>query len=128
MRKFAAEKSRTVLAHRKIFTSVLQHPTASLSNSSSSSHSIKSLPQPSAASLLRFLNTAASPNPSSSSSDSMASDYSSTPVKIDTINPKVIYSFIQSISELDMGLSQIYLIYGLTSISIVIVSCFEHGF
>lgn len=114
MRKFAAEKSRTVLAHRKIFTSVLQHPTASLSNSSSSSHSIKSLPQPSAASLLRFLNTAASPNPSSSS-DSMASDYSSTPVKIDTINPKVIYSFIQSISELDMGLSQIYLIYGLTS-------------
>lgn len=115
MRKFAAEKSRTVLAHRKIFTSVLQHPTASLSNSSSSSHSIKSLPQPSAASLLRFLNTAASPNPSSSSSDSMASDYSSTPVKIDTINPKVIYSFIQSISELDMGLSQIYLIYGLTS-------------
>ncbi|KAI3455678.1 hypothetical protein Pfo_012341 [Paulownia fortunei] len=87
MRKFAAEKSRDFLAHRN-FTSVLQHPTASLY--SSSSHSQKSLPHSSAAFLLRFLNTIASPNPSSSSSDSMASDYSSTPVKIDTINPKVL--------------------------------------
>ncbi|KAL8043535.1 hypothetical protein ABFX02_09G125400 [Erythranthe guttata] len=94
MRKFAAEKTRKVLAHRKIFNSVVQHPTASLSSSSSSSSSSslsrKSLPHSSAAFLSRLLNTSASPNPSSSDSDSMASDYSSTPVKIDTINPKVL--------------------------------------
>ncbi|KAK4427448.1 Alanine aminotransferase 2, mitochondrial [Sesamum alatum] len=81
MRKFAAEKSRNLLAHREIFSSVLQHPTASLY--SSSSHSKKSQL------LLRFLNTTAAPNPSSSS-ESMASDYSSTPVKLDSINPKVL--------------------------------------
>ncbi|EYU21272.1 hypothetical protein ABFS82_09G128500 [Erythranthe guttata] len=94
MRKFAAEKTRKVLAHRKFFNSVVQHPTASLSSSSSSSSSSslsrKSLPHSSAAFLSRLLNTSASPNPSSSDSDSMASDYSSTPVKIDTINPKVL--------------------------------------
>ncbi|KAL7140466.1 hypothetical protein ABFS83_09G122500 [Erythranthe nasuta] len=93
MRKFAAEKTRKVLAHRKIFNSVVQHPTASLSSSSSSSSSSslsrKSLPHSSAAFLSRLLNTSASPDPSPSS-DSMASDYSSTPVKIDTINPKVL--------------------------------------
>ncbi|KAL7100315.1 hypothetical protein ACP275_09G139000 [Erythranthe tilingii] len=92
MRKFAAEKTRKVLAHRKIFNSVVQLPTASLSSSSSSSSSSlsrKSLPHSSAAFLSRLLNTSASPDPSPSS-DSMASDYSSTPVKIDTINPKVL--------------------------------------
>ncbi|KAL2243147.1 alanine aminotransferase 2 [Sesamum indicum] len=80
MRKFAADKSRNLLAHTNNFTSVLQHPTASLY--SSSSHSQKSQL------LLRFLNTTAAPNPSSS--ESMASDYSSTPVKLDSINPKVL--------------------------------------
>ncbi|KAK4395022.1 Alanine aminotransferase 2, mitochondrial [Sesamum angolense] len=80
MRKFAAERSRYLLAHTNDFSSVLQHPTASLY--SSSSRSLKSQL------LLRFLNTTAAPNPSSS--DSMASDYSSAPVKLDSINPKVL--------------------------------------
>ncbi|KAL0354418.1 UNVERIFIED_CONTAM: Alanine aminotransferase 2, mitochondrial [Sesamum radiatum] len=80
MRKFAAEKSRNLLAHTSYFSSVLHHPTASLY--SSSSHSQKSQL------LLRFFNTTAAPNPSSS--ESMASDYSSTPVKLDSINPKVL--------------------------------------
>ncbi|KAL8458795.1 hypothetical protein ACS0TY_036339 [Phlomoides rotata] len=83
MRKFAAEKSRNLLAHRKIFAACLQHPTVSLNSSQ------KSPPHSAAALLLRFLTTTATPTPSISS-DSMASDYSSTPVKIGSINPKVL--------------------------------------
>ncbi|KAL0341786.1 UNVERIFIED_CONTAM: Alanine aminotransferase 2, mitochondrial [Sesamum calycinum] len=78
--KWAGGKIQISLAHTNDFSSVLQHPTASLY--SSSSPSLKSQL------LLRFLNTTAAPNPSSS--DSMASDYSSAPVKLDSINPKVL--------------------------------------
>ncbi|CAA0821178.1 Alanine aminotransferase 2- mitochondrial [Striga hermonthica] len=89
MRKFAAEKTRHLLAHRKIFAAVSQHPAAPLYSSSSLQ---KLEPLFSTAVLLRRLSTVADkPNPSSeSSSGSMASDYSCTPVKIDSINPKVL--------------------------------------
>ncbi|KAL6568338.1 Alanine--glyoxylate aminotransferase 2, mitochondrial [Orobanche hederae] len=83
MRKFAVERSRNLLTHRKILSSASQHPAASLYSSSSSQN-----PHSSSAFLLRFLSTN-TPDPSSPS-DSMASDYSTTPVKIDTINPKVL--------------------------------------
>ncbi|KAL6496902.1 Alanine--glyoxylate aminotransferase 2, mitochondrial [Orobanche gracilis] len=83
MRKFAVERSRNLLTHRKIHSSVSQHPAASVYSSSSSQN-----PHSSSAFPLRFLSTN-TPN-SSSLSDSMASDYSSTPVRIDTINPKVL--------------------------------------
>ncbi|KAL3632110.1 Alanine--glyoxylate aminotransferase 2, mitochondrial [Castilleja foliolosa] len=84
MRRFTAEKSRNLLAHRKFLSSVLQRPTASPCTSSFSSQKSPS------SFLLRFLSAIAdSPNPSPDSA-SMASDYSSTPVKIDTINPKVL--------------------------------------
>ncbi|KAL6585243.1 Alanine--glyoxylate aminotransferase 2, mitochondrial [Orobanche minor] len=83
MRKFAVERSRNLLTHRKILSSASQHPAASLYSSSSSQN-----PHSSSAFLLRFLSTN-TPNPSSPSV-SMASDYSTTPVKIDTINPKVL--------------------------------------
>lgn len=84
MRKFAAEKSKSLLAHRKLSAAVLQHPTVSSLSSPSLSHSRNILPHSSL--LLRFLSTTSAAN----SSESMATDYSSTPVKIDSINPKVI--------------------------------------
>ncbi|KAG6425782.1 hypothetical protein SASPL_109986 [Salvia splendens] len=83
MRKFAAEKSNNLLAHRKICAVSLQHPTASVFSSQSHQN-----PLPQSSILLRFLSSAAS-NPSAPS-ESMASDYSSTPIKIDSINPKVL--------------------------------------
>ncbi|KAG8380218.1 hypothetical protein BUALT_Bualt07G0170500 [Buddleja alternifolia] len=87
MRKFAAEKSKDLfIARTKILNSVFEHPTASLS-SSSSSLSLKPPSLSPAAFLLRFLTTTAIPNPSDSS---MASDYSTTPVKLDSINPKLM--------------------------------------
>lgn len=86
MRKFAAEKSKSLLAHRKLLAAALQHPTVSSISSQSSSHLHSSLPHSSV--LLRFLSTTAAN--SSASFESMATDYSSTPVKIDSINPKVI--------------------------------------
>ncbi|KAH6793314.1 alanine aminotransferase 2 [Perilla frutescens var. hirtella] len=86
MRKFAAEKSKKLLAHRKIFAAVLQNPTVSFNSSLSSAHSQNYLPHSSF--LPRFLSSTAA-NPIAPS-ESMASDYSSTPVKIDSINPKVL--------------------------------------
>ncbi|KAL1538047.1 Alanine--glyoxylate aminotransferase 2, mitochondrial [Salvia divinorum] len=87
MRKFAAEKSKNLLAHRKLLAGGLQHPTAS-SSTLVSSHSHHNLLLPYSSLLLRFLTTTAA-NPSAPS-ESMSSDYSSTPVKIDSINPKVL--------------------------------------
>ncbi|KAH6773331.1 alanine aminotransferase 2 [Perilla frutescens var. frutescens] len=86
MRKFAAEKSKKLLAHRKIFAAVLQNPTVSFNSSLSTAHSQNYLPHSSF--LPRFLSSTAA-NPIAPS-ESMASDYSSTPVKIDSINPKVL--------------------------------------
>ncbi|KAH6790033.1 alanine aminotransferase 2 [Perilla frutescens var. frutescens] len=86
MRKFAAEKSKKLLANRKIFAAVLQNPTVSFNSSLSSAHSQNYMPHSSF--LPRFLSTTAA-NPIAPS-ESMASDYSSTPVKIDSINPKVL--------------------------------------
>ncbi|KAL6560023.1 Alanine--glyoxylate aminotransferase 2, mitochondrial [Orobanche gracilis] len=83
MRKFAVERTRNLLTHRKILSSASQHPAASLYSSSSFQN-----PHSSSAFLLRFLSKN-TPNPSSLSG-SMASDYSTTSVKIDTINPKVL--------------------------------------
>ncbi|GER28356.1 alanine aminotransferase [Striga asiatica] len=89
MRKFAAEKTRHLLAHWKVSAAVSQHPAAPLYSLSSLQKSDSLF---STAVLLRRLNTVADkPNPSSeASSGSMASDYSCTPVKIDSINPKVL--------------------------------------
>ncbi|XP_057770537.1 alanine aminotransferase 2-like isoform X2 [Salvia miltiorrhiza] len=87
MRKFAAEKSKNLLAHRKILAVGVRQPTASLISSPSQSLSHHNL-LPHSSLLLRFLSTAAANT--SAPSESMASDYSSTPVKIDSINPKVL--------------------------------------
>ncbi|KAL0429959.1 UNVERIFIED_CONTAM: Alanine aminotransferase 2, mitochondrial [Sesamum radiatum] len=75
MRRFAVEKARSLLApHTHIFITASQHP---ISSSQKSPHLLSS-----AAFLVRFLNTKAAPHPS----DSMAS----TPLTLDTINPKVL--------------------------------------
>ncbi|XP_011079322.1 alanine aminotransferase 2-like [Sesamum indicum] len=75
MRRFAVEKARKLLApHTDIFISASQHP---ISSSQIFLHLLSS-----AAFFLRFLNTKATPYPS----DSMAS----TPLTLDTINPKVL--------------------------------------
>ncbi|XP_051147667.1 alanine aminotransferase 2-like [Andrographis paniculata] len=86
MRKFVAENSRRVLARSKYLAAVSQRPTASYSHSPCSQ---KSPPHYSPVSLLRFLSTITTPA-DRSSTETMASDYSSTPVQIDTINPKVL--------------------------------------
>ncbi|KAK4479202.1 hypothetical protein RD792_014713 [Penstemon davidsonii] len=84
MRRFASEKSRIILAHRRNLYSAAQNSTSPLY-----SQRFSQQPHLCSSFLQRFFNTAPSPN-SSSSTDSMANDYSSTPVSVDSINPKVL--------------------------------------
>ncbi|XP_073311491.1 alanine aminotransferase 2-like [Primulina huaijiensis] len=75
MRRFA----RNLIPRTKLLASVSPHPYATSSFSSPPNHILS----PAAAFLLRLLSTTSAP-------DSMDSDYSSTPISIDSINPKVL--------------------------------------
>lgn len=96
MRRFVADKAKTLINRSRTTcsssfpppiitsTSVLQRLTSSSSSSSQST------------AVLRFLST---------SSDSMASDYSSTPVTLNNVNPKVdfLIFYFSAIALIDLS-------------------------